>query len=141
MVGIAVTNLGSRWWFCHDPEGRRDDTLYLSVAVQCSSRPDQDVEKCDKCCARDYKAAKGKDNVKARTNRDSSIPEIASLSVQEEGDHLQNSAEASSIISFKGPKRQQFNGGNLYLSLYLRCYCSHHNEPNGYRHVDSYHCR
>ena len=107
-----------------NPEERCEDTLYLSVTVRRSSRPDQDVEKCDKCCARDRKTVKGKAKVERVTRK-------------EEGSHIESLTADSSMISFKGLKRQQqFDGGNLYLSLYIRCYSSHHNEPNGYRCVD-----
>jgi hypothetical protein len=119
-----------------DPEGRHEDTLYLSVTVQRSSRPEQVVEKCDECCVRDRKAVKGKGELETLAKDGSYVPEVVSLSTQEEDNHIASLAESSRMITFKGLKRRRFNGGTLFLSVYVRCYSIHHNELNGYRHVD-----
>ena len=69
-------------------------------------------------------------------DHDSDVPEFVSLSMQEEGDRIASLVAASRMVTFKGLKRQQFNDGNLFLSLYVRCYSNHHGEPNGYKYVD-----
>jgi hypothetical protein len=103
-----------------------DDTLRLSVVVQCHSRPRIPVRVCTSCQNRESVAI-GRKSSEAGTATASTGNGKRRL---EEG-----SRNVESIVLFVGRALRAFDGGRVCLKARVTCYCRHHREDVGFRYA------
>lgn len=101
-----------------------DETLRLSVVVQCHSNPRVPVRICTLCRNRESAAAERKS------------AETGTAPTGNGKERLQESSrDPERIVVFVGQALRAFDGGRVYLRARVTCYCKHHQEDVGFRYA------
>jgi hypothetical protein len=114
------------------PEEQCGDTLYLSVALRCSSHGEI-ITVCPKC----QNLQQSRDTrLKARTKcqaSDNDSSATTSNSVNDQNKSVKCLQETPPIIVFNhAHKRKQIRGCRVLVFLRVTCSCSHHKERQGF---------
>jgi len=99
------------------------DALFLTVEVQCKSRPGVNIESC-KRCRQNHRATR------CRVVNDTSTPPVAGDEKESWGDE----EEFPGIVVFSRAqkRRLQICNGRVVVFPRLTCYSSHHPDSNGF---------
>ena len=103
-----------------------DDTLYLSVAVQCGSEPYNIVNACTLCQSRERKMM---ERYPSRARNATALADKESNCSESSPRNLANP------VVFVGAPLRDFANGRVRLKFRVTCYSSHHNDSLGFRYA------